>query len=402
MNRIQLKCGAAASALLGVSVAGNPAWAEEPIKLSVGGYFKEAYMVVIDDDDAGQLGFDHNTDGFFNDAEIHFTGSTLLDNGLEVGARVELEGETESDQIDEAWVWFSGGFGEVRIGSEDDALAGACIVPPGGTGNFSAFSPNQWGANTGQLLAFTEAFTSNSICTGVDDTGDAQKIVYISPNFGGFQLNASYTPNPDKQTHTDGVGPHLGMPATGFSVADAAVSAYATYSYEGEGWGLTAGLGGSWEINKDDIPGVADFEEQDFYQAGLNLSFGNFSFGVAAEYFNDAFAFDTSSSSIDTDIFVIGGGAAYTMDAWTFGLQYSHREDDMDIDLTGLDSLDLQQDRVVGTVVYALGPGIQLDAELGYTWVDTDAEFENAIPGGIEDIDDYQAFEIGIGTNITF
>jgi len=39
------------------------------------------------------------------------------------GARIELEGETSSDQIDEAWIYFSGGFGEVRIGSDDEALA---------------------------------------------------------------------------------------------------------------------------------------------------------------------------------------------------------------------------------------------------------------------------------------
>jgi outer membrane protein OmpU len=404
MNRTLLQSGVAACALLGVSgLAAGPAWAEEPIKLSVGGYFKEAYMVVFDDDAEGEFGNERNTDGFFNDAEIHFTGSTILDNGLEVGARVELEGETEEDQIDEAWVFFSGGFGEVRIGSEDDALAGACIVPPGGTGNFSAFSPNQWGANAGALFGeFSSVFSSNSICSGVDDTGDAQKIVYISPSFGGFQLNASYTPNPDRQTHDDGVGPHLGMPESTLGVADASVSAYATYSYEGDGWGLTAGLGGSWEINKDDFSGVVDFEEQDFYQAGLNVSFGNFSLGVAAEYFNDAFAISTPGGSFENDVFVIGGGAAYTMDAWTFGLQYSHRQDDVDIDSPTVDSFDATQDRVVGTVVYALGPGIQLDAELAYTWVDTDPELENAFPGIEDGLDDYQAFEIGLGTSITF
>jgi hypothetical protein len=170
-------------ALFGVALASGPAAAAEPIRLVVGGFFKTAYMVVFDDDDEFELGNETNTDGFFSDSEIHFTGSTVLDNGLEVGARIELEGETADDQIDEAWIWFSGGFGEVRIGSEDEALANACIVPPGGTGNFSAFSPNQWGANAGLLVTFPFGglFSSNSVCTGVDRSGDAQKIVYISP-----------------------------------------------------------------------------------------------------------------------------------------------------------------------------------------------------------------------------
>jgi hypothetical protein len=143
--------------------------AADGVKLAVGGYFKEAYMVVFDDDDEGELGNERNTDGFFNDAEVHFTGETTLDNGLTVGARIELEGENDDDQIDEAWIYFSGGFGEVRIGSDDDALANSCIVPPGGTGNFSAFSPNQWGANGSLVAAIFGPFSSNSVCTGVDD-----------------------------------------------------------------------------------------------------------------------------------------------------------------------------------------------------------------------------------------
>jgi hypothetical protein len=44
---------------------------------------------------------------------------------------------------------------------------------------------------------------------------------------------------------------------------------------------------------------------------------------------------------------------------------------------------------------YALGPGINLDAEVAYTWIDTD-------PEAADGVDDYDALEIGIGTNITF
>jgi hypothetical protein len=94
-------------------------------------------------------------------------------------ARGSSRGRDDSDQIDEAWVYLDGGFGEFRIGSEDEALALACLLPPGGTANFSAFSPNQWGAN-----AFSPI--SNSACTGVDEVSDAQKILYISPSSAAF------------------------------------------------------------------------------------------------------------------------------------------------------------------------------------------------------------------------
>ena len=388
--------------LVGVGLAAGmvsaPAEAADGVKLTVGGFFREAYMVVLDDDGEGQLGNEHNSDGFFNDAEIHFMGSTVLDNGLEVGARVELEGETSGDQIDEAWVFFSGGFGQFKIGSADDALEATCVIPPGGTANFSAFSPNQWGANV-----FTAgsgfAFTSNAVCIGV--AGDAQKILYITPAFAGFQLTASYTPGND-ESHDDGVGPHLGMPVNDDQESRHDFSVYLTYAYDGGDWGLTAGAGGSWEGHVEGSGGAPSREESSFYQAAINLTLGNFAIGVVGAYFEDA-AFDiggdgTQDASLqginDNDIYVLGLGAAYTMDAWTFGAQYSHKNDDFDI-LGSPGGDTLTQDRVVGTFIYGLGPGIEIDGEIGYTWLDEDPE---QLDGG----DDYEAFEIGIGTNITF
>jgi predicted porin len=372
-------------------LAANPASAADGIKLGVGGFFKTAYLVNLDDDSEGDLGNERNTDGVFSDAEIHFTGSTILDNGLEVGARVELEGEdddesdadsTDGDQIDEAWIWFSGGFGEVRMGSDDDALANACIVPPGGTGNFSAFSPNQWGANT---------LTSSSVCTGVDDRGDAQKLVYITPSFAGFQMTLSYTPNGGDERHGDGVGAHTGMPANADGESRHNVSAYGAYSFEGDGWGLTAGAGASLEGHVEQTPGP-DRDEQEFYQAGLNASVGNFAVGGVLEYYNDL----VDQGATDLDRWVAGAGIGYTMEAWTFGAQYAHLDQDSD-NSTGAD--EFQQDRITLTGNYALGPGINLDGEVGFTWIDTDPE-----AGTVDatEVDDYNALEIGIGTNFTF
>ena len=374
------------TALLGAGLIASPAFAADGIKLGVGGFFKEAYMVNFDDDSEGDPGNEHNTDGFFNDAEVHFTGSTVLDNGLEVGARIELEGENDNDQIDEAWIYFSGGFGEVRIGSDDEALANACIVPPGGTGNFSAFSPNQWGANT---------VTSNTVCTGVDDSGDAQKIIYITPNFGGFQLTASYTPEGGAQNHTDGAGPHIGMTTNNDNESRHNASLYATYSFEGDGWGLTAGAGGSWEGHVEQTVGP-DRDKQDFYQAGLNFTFGNFAIGGVFEYFHDLL----DQGPDDIDMWVAGGGISYTMDAWTVGAQFSHGQASND----GDNNADASQNRAVIDGNYAMGPGINLDAEVAYTWVDSDDDgpvFGGGAGAG-DEFDGYDALEIGIGTNITF
>jgi outer membrane protein OmpU len=282
MRRLLL--GSTALIGAGLAVASQPAIAADGIKLGVGGYFRTAYMVVFDDDSEGEPGNERNTDGVFSDAEIHFTGSTVLDNGLEVGARVELEGEDDTsptgdgDQIDEAWIYFSGGFGELRVGSIDDALGTMCVFAPGGTANFSAYSPNQWGANT---------LTSNSICFGVDDVGDSQKLLYLSPIFSGFQLALSYVPSSDKERHGDGVGAHLGMPVNVDDTSRHNVSAYGVYNFEAENWWLQVGAGGSWEGNVEKANGAPNREESEFYQTGILLGFGDFQVGASLNYFND-------------------------------------------------------------------------------------------------------------------
>ncbi len=284
-------------------------------------------MVVLDDDDSRPNNFDQEPgddnaeDGVFSDAEIHFVGRTVLDNGLEVGARVELEGEDDSgedgDQIDEAWIWFSGGFGEIRIGSDDEALANSCVLPPGGTANFSAFSPNQWGANS--LNSFPFGAVSNSACTGVDDKGDAQKIIYFSPLFYGFQLSASYTPNPGCENTCDGVGAHLGMPAKDASartdpMPTATRRSISPTRYQGDDWGLTWGGGASWEMGTDDSTEFTDFEDQDFYQTGAERRISAGSRSAACSSISTT---STASNSHrlrrrhDLNAWVAGGGIAY-------------------------------------------------------------------------------------------
>jgi predicted porin len=392
--------------LIGLGWAAQPAAADSPIKLTVGGFFREAYMFVSDEDAQGEPGDNHNEHGFFNDAEVHFMGRTVLDNGLEVGARIELEGENDDDQIDEAWVYFAGGFGEIRIGSDDEALSNSCILPPGGTANFSAFSPNQWGANAFSAVSPLAGFfgvQSNSACTGVDDKSDAQKILYFSPVFHGFQLSASYTPNPRSETHVDGVGPHIGMPVKDpENEADSDASVYLTYTYEGSDWGLTWGAGGSWEFGNDTLFGFFDPEDRDFYQTGLTVYIDRFSIGGVFEYYNDLNSFSEIGPDFreDQDAWVAGGGIAYTYNAWTFGAQYSYRKDIFQEHFTGTDlKADQVQQRAVATVNYVLGTGINLDGEVGYTWRNHNPEHSFSID---DDIDDYHALEIGLGTAITF
>jgi len=379
------------SALVGAGLIANSAFAADGIKLGLGGFFRTSFNANIDNNGNGDLGNNRDATEVTSDAEIYFIGHTTLDNGLTVGARVELEGEQKTgDQIDAAFVYFQGGFGELRIGSLDSALATQCVTPVGGTSNFGAFSQDTINNN-----AFVDTFAgSATVCEGVDTenasggaNGKAQKIVYISPDFGGFQLALSWTPN---DNHESGNG-HVTMNATTKGDQKQIIDAYLSYNHDFDGFSVQWGGGGSWALATDGD----NNKKKSFYQTGMNLTFGNFSIGGAFEYMEDVNArFDPVSgdfvSNHGGDMWVAGGGLAYKLDAWTLGAQYSYSHID------GVDDAGSNRKihQVVLTGIYDLGPGIALDGELGYAHADGSSA--DAAHGG------YDSFNIGLGTAFTF
>ena len=122
-------------------LAGGGVQAAEGVKLGVGGYFNSAFGYVDEDDGDGESGHNHYSTALNQDNEIHFKGQATLENGITVGARVELEGFTSGDQVDERWVYFRGGFGELRYGDEDDARKLKSYAAPTPT-------PNTFGVNS--------------------------------------------------------------------------------------------------------------------------------------------------------------------------------------------------------------------------------------------------------------
>ena len=189
-----------------------------------------------DDDKAGEDGDNHNLTGVGTDAEIYFLGSVTLDNGITVGARVELEAESRDrddgngDQIDAAYAYFSGGFGEIRIGSLAGAAGNMYMLPPGSSANFGPYSPNTIGS-----VNSPGVFDPEGMLAGKDKS---QKIVYYSPNWSGFTFGVSYTPEDNFETQTDGAeGTFHPTRNTGDAANNFALGLH--YAYEGEGWGLT-------------------------------------------------------------------------------------------------------------------------------------------------------------------
>jgi hypothetical protein len=376
MKRILL----GSTTLAGVAAMAGAAQASDGVKLDVGGFFQTVYEGVFDKKSDGHFGNHRNLDRFEHNAEIWFKGETTLDNGLTVGARVELEGENAGDQIDKSFVYWSGGFGKVQIGSQDGPIGGYCILPPGATANFSAFSPNAWGSN--------DPVGSNAAC--IDVLGNSQSIVYATPSFSGFQLRLGYTPSNNAEDYTQAGVNGSGTPTNPDGTAHHSFAAYATYSYAGDGWGVDWGGGGSWQGKFNHTEAGNDGKSQ-AYQTGLNFTFGNFGVGGVMEYFN--------TGGDDNNAWVAGAGASYGVDAWTVGIQGSHGHYDGTgpaLSFASNPGGSRNLNRVILTGNYQLGPGVDLDAELGYVW------FKDTGDAADEGSDDYSAFSAAIGSKLTF
>jgi predicted porin len=366
------------TALFGAGAFAGVAQASDGIKLDVGGFFQTVYQGVFDNKEGHHFGNERNYDRFLHNAEVHFKGETTLDNGLTVGAQIELEGENAGDQIDKSFVYWSGGFGKVQIGSQD-GLIGACpVFPPGATANFSGFSPASWGSN--------DPVGSNSVCA---DFGNSQQIRYTTPNFGGFQLSLEYMPSANAETYTQQGVNNAGTPSNPEGTSHHIVEAYATYTYAGDGWNVDWGGGGAWDLARNNATGVND-GKSGLYQTALNVTVGSFAVGGIFEYY------DMGGS--DNNGWVAGGGASYSVDAWTVGIQGSHGSyngagpANFGTDAGGSRKLN----RIILTGAYDLGPGVLLDAEVGYTW------FHDSGAGVSDDQDSYHAFDVGVGSKFTF
>ncbi|MGH6754668.1 MAG: porin, partial [Bradyrhizobium sp.] len=183
------------TAMVAAGLIASNAHAAQGVQLGIGGYYAAAAGLLFDQSatgtgDPGQ----HTRDIVFRqDVEVHFKGETTLDNGLTVGARIELEGQQSDDQIDEVWAYFKGGWGEVRFGDDDDASQQLGYLIPSASNIFGVDTPYFEFANNHGNGFNNGVFQTNS--TLLDISSDATKIIYFSPSFAGFTFAVSFAPD---------------------------------------------------------------------------------------------------------------------------------------------------------------------------------------------------------------
>ena len=377
-------------------LASSTAFAEEGIKLGIGGYMNN----YIGFGDLSSDGNDFANTGMFSDGEVWFTGETTLDNGLSFGANVQLESFSSGDQIDENFGYMEGGFGRLQFGSENTAAylmqySAPNVGAPINSGWVTVFIPQPAGHSAG--------FRTPGLSTFIDTGNDENTLTYFTPRLFGFQVGVSY----QAALAFGGDGKNFPTPADedteyhhGFAVGVNFVESFG---------GVDVALAGGYrraEAPDTDITAIAplntastngagtkvftiDRPDMQQVSGGINIGFAGVTIGgsVAAEIDGRVVA---STSSFNTTVFgastALGpslpspfptstftqglgtftsgatstegwsydAGISYGTGPWTFGVAYIHGEVEGDVTNGNQDELDA----ISGGVEYAVGPGI--------------------------------------------
>lgn len=319
-KRALLTTTALAAAL---QLGASPAHAK--IEVGVGGFMEQwfGYAAGAGNDNEG---FDQQSD-----VEIIFEGKTTLDNGLEFGVNVQLEGQTDADQIDQQYAWVEGPFGRLELGSNDSAPFLMSIgVPSVGAGLDSGDAPNWIGAINGDLITTTFNFSRE------DDS--AQRLNYFTPRFYGLQLGVTYVP---ELAEDNDIGPRENN-----GVRDNAFGVGLNYdrSYNDLSVGFSAGY-----MHYGDDEALAGSEPENL---GFGLSLGYAGFTVAGSY-NDL------SDSVSGDLETFGVGATYETGPYAVSLGYIHGEDKNSP--ADSDAFELGLSYTLGPGVSAIGSAFYVD-----------------------------------------
>ncbi len=366
----------ASSALALVGSFASPAAAAE-WNMRVGGYMTQAVGFADMDNDFSRdsdgdpvAGGNADYDGVdvYSDTEIHFVPSITLDNGIQFGANIQLEGNTSGDQIDESYMFIKGSFGEVLIGSENSAGYKMRYGPPNpgivgiNSGTMSAWIPFSVGG--AQLFRGTLGTTALEVSTN----NDSQRITYFTPRFSGFQLGASYA--------RDGEQDSSGAVDTNEELHDI-IDIGANYvNTFGD---ASVAFSGRWGT-ADDNSGA----NSSVWGLGLRVGFGGFTLG--GEY-----AEQNGASSARQNGEAWGVGVAYETGPWGMSLEYFHGENQDDNPLVS-SSDDETLEQFMVQITYAVAQGVAVSA-FG-AWVDFDEDASNDL--------DIDGFVIGTAVGLSF
>jgi len=351
--------------------------AQAQITVSLGGY-TEFFGAYYDDDVVGRTSRE-----FQLETEIVVRADGKADNGLLYGAKVELQNTTPSTAgtgvgTDEASVYLSGTWGRIELGDFDGAADTLAIYAPlvgieqidGDAYDFLDVTTSApAGATAGTRFGIQPFFG----LVKAPDSGDATKVMYLTPRFAGIQAGVSYAKQNGSEaqnvvalkTQSPGYkdfwefGANYTGTFAGFSVAVGATASTAS-GEDRQGPPFTT-------------PAAAT-ELEDFFawQAGAQIGYAGFK--VGGGYIDgDDFGARVNTTAGDATAWHVG--ASYTAGPFAVGVTYADAEGAK----PGFTTYASDYKTYGGGVAYTLAPGFVVQADLMYV----DEEVQNitrAIP----------------------
>ena len=277
--------------------------------------------------------------------EIHLKPEATLDNGLTMGAHIDLKGGGDLDQVEERWIYLLGGWGQLRIGDSEDAreLKSTASTPPikrpGAIRRFFTFD----NSGPGQVVS--------TVSTTRNVENNAAMLTYSTPSFRGFQFAVSYAPG--------GQEDHVRLRAANIDTCPWTEDAFSMGAdYLGELGDVSLRAGGGYS---EGTPACEESEgdKPRLWAAGINVSYANLTVGGSIMFANEILADPTSGGVVEHNT-ELELGVAYVSNPLSIEIGWHHGA----YDRGGLGTDTLEQARIGAS--YALDAGISLDAMVGY------------------------------------
>ena len=263
--------------------------AAEQIRLSVGGKMEQYFFIM----DADELpGENLNSTGALSDVEVYFSGSTVLDNGVEISARMELEAEHKTGRdADEQFLDIKSAFGKLRVGETEGFNHNFTYEAP-----YVAYEDDEV---VGRAVPRRIAINAKEVLTFERFTGTAFQVGYESPAIAGFTVGVNYFP-----TTTQGEDGFFDKASIDHNAWEFSAA------WEGNMGGSTLGIAGGY-FNSQSRVGGTDGEQA--WNVSAQVEMGGFTVG-------GAYIKSTPEDDLDSNAFSLG--ATYEVGPVGFGASY--------------------------------------------------------------------------------
>lgn len=213
MRKILMGSTAIAAAAL---FAPGDAYAQLPadpgLQVRVGGYFRFNYAFVdqsLNNQGSGGTDTPSGKNDFASDAEIQVIIAGKAANGLTYGAVIEFQVDARTDSAttgsktfvdtDEMWMFLATPtMGQLRFGDEDGVAMGLM-----GSGHITNFGS---GGADGDYADYLHSGTRPGFVYPSGALNDSSKVIYLSPQFFGFDAGVSFAFNQGEGEDTGCVG----------------------------------------------------------------------------------------------------------------------------------------------------------------------------------------------------